>query len=265
VSEEEYNETTETEVAEAEVLPAAETQPPAEEAMDEKGEINKLLDEGYNVKQIIDLGFKRRTAYYYAKKRTKPENEPASGNETAPAASNGRFKHDLLKMGSKDVIPPEAVLDVIRLPQDGEAVEVWRRGVLDGVGILLLGARYAQLTASGQAEIVKNQLDIMHEAKESNKDIARETAQQTAMEMANMILQRMPKPQAPSEEPSIVDRMFSPMADLAGKQMANMFGRMFGNLMGVQPDQGNQGDQGNQFSANIPSGWEYEQEGGTGR
>jgi len=256
MSEEENNETIETEVAEEEAPPAVAPQQPAEEPMDEKGEINKLLDEGYSVKQILDLGFKRRTAYYYAKKRTKPENDPASGNETAPAASNGRFKHDLLKMGSKDVIPPEAVLDVIRLPQAGEAVEVWRRGVLDGVGILLLGARYAQLTAAGQAEIVKNQLDIMHEAKEGNKDIARETAHETAMEMANMILQRIPKPEAPSEEPTMANRMLGPMADLAGKQLANVFSRMFGAFMGGPPGQDDQ------IGANIPTGWEYEQEGG---
>jgi hypothetical protein len=98
MSEEENNETTETEVAEAETPSAVEVQPPAEEPMDEKTEINKLLDEGYSVKQIIELGFKRRTAYYYAKKRTKPENEQTSGNETTPAASNGRFKHDLIKL-----------------------------------------------------------------------------------------------------------------------------------------------------------------------
>ena len=256
MSEEENNEITEAQVTEAEAPPAPGIKTPEEESMDEKFEINRLLDEGYSVKQIIELGFKRRTAYYYAKKRTKPENEPASGNETAPAASNGRVRHDLIKLGSKDVIPPEAMLDVIRLPQEGESVEVWRRGVLDGVGILLLGARYAQLTAAGQAEIVKNQLDIMHEAKEGNKDIARETAHETAMEMANIILQRIPKPEVPSEEPSMANRMLGPMADLAGKQLANVFSRMFGAFVGMPPGQEDQ------ISVNIPTGWEYEQEGG---
>ena len=43
-----------------------------DEAVDEKTEINRLLDEGYTVKQIIELGFKRRTVYYYAKKRVNP-------------------------------------------------------------------------------------------------------------------------------------------------------------------------------------------------
>ncbi|MFC1940212.1 hypothetical protein ACFLXO_05970 [Chloroflexota bacterium] len=72
--------------------------------MDEKAEINRLPDEGYSVKQIIDLGFKRRTVYHYAKLRVKPENEP-SGSDTA-VGSNGRVKHEMIKLGSKDVIPP---------------------------------------------------------------------------------------------------------------------------------------------------------------
>jgi len=54
----------------------------ADEPIDEKAEINRLLDEGYRVKQIIDLGFKRRTVYHYAKKKVKPENEPTSGSDT---------------------------------------------------------------------------------------------------------------------------------------------------------------------------------------
>jgi len=233
----------------------AESSPdPTDEPFDEGAEINRLLDEGYSVKQIIDLGFKRRTVYHYAKKRLKPENEPATGTDVAGTNHTGKGRYELTKLGSKDVIPPEAVLEMIHLPQNGEAVEVWRRGVMDGVGMLLLGARYSQLTAAGQAEIVKNQLDIMREAKEGNKEIAREAAQQTAMEMANLIVQRIPKPESPSSEPTIADRMLGPMADMAGKQMANMFSRMFGfNTQG----------QANEGQFEVPSGWEYENKGGT--
>jgi len=256
---------TETPVAEAEPEPetempmrAEEPQKPAptDEPIDEKVEINRLLDEGYSVKQIVDLGFKRRTAYHYAKTRVKPENEPTSGSDTTTGQTS-KGKYDMMKLGSKDVIPPEAVLDVLRLPQNGEAVEVWRRGVLDGVGILLLGARYAQLTAAGQAEIVKNQLDIMREAKEGSKDIAREAAQETAVEMANLIVQKIPKPETSSEEPSMASRMIGPMADMAGKQMAKMFGGMFG----MNPQ--GQGDDEQSPQSQMPSGWEYENKGGT--
>jgi len=258
MNDEEDNDTTE--APEAEAAPEPETPTPPEESIDEKEEINRLLDEGYSVKQIIDLGFKRRTAYHYAKKRVKPENEPTSGNDTTAVGPVVKGKYDMMKLGSKDVIPPEAILDVLRLPQNGEAVEVWRRGVLDGVGILLLGARYAQLTAAGQAEIVKNQLDIMREAKEGSKDIAREAAQETAMEMANLIVQKIPKPEPQSAEPTIANRIMGPMADVAGKQMANMFSRMFGGMFGMNPQ--GQTEEGQPASPQMPSGWEYENKGG---
>jgi len=101
---------------------------------------------------------------------------------------------------------------------------------------------------------VKNQLDIMREAKDSNKDIAREAAQETAVEMANLIVQKIPKPEPSSKEPNIADRMLGPMADIAGKQMAGMFGKMFG----FNPEEQNEGEQ-----PNMPSGWEYENKGGT--
>ena len=227
----------------------------AEESSSEKDEINRLLDEGYSVKQIIDLGFNRRTAYHYAKKRMKPENEPASGGDIATASPAGKAKYDLLKLGSKDVIPPEAVLEVLHLPQNGDAVEVWRRGVLDGVGFLLLGARYAQLTAAGQADVVKNQLDVMREAKGSTSDIIRETAETTGLEMGKLIIQRMPKPEPVSRDPNMAERMLGPMVDMAGKQMANLFGKMFGLTPDGQADGG---------KAQVPSGWEYETKGGNG-
>jgi hypothetical protein len=33
----------------------------------------------------------------------------------------------------------------------------------------------------------------------------------------------------------MANRMLGPMVDLAGKQMANMFGRMFGGMFGMNP------------------------------
>jgi len=228
---------------------------PSDEPIEEKAEINKLLDEGYSVNQIIALGFNRRTAYHYAKLRTQPENDPAesSQGEGPSRGQSSKGKQELLKLGSKDVIPPEAVLDVLHLPRNGDAVEVWRRGVLDGVGMLLLGARYAQLTAAGQAEIVKNQLDIMREAKESSKDIAQEAAHQTALEMASFIDQKMSRAE-PSGGTTIADRMLGPMADMAGRQIANMFERMFGMPVQGQPGQEPQ----------VPPGWGYKTEEGGG-
>ena len=134
------------------------------EMIDEGAEINQLLDEGYSVKQIINLGFKRRTAYHYARLKMQPENDPGSGqSDGSSSGQTGRSKQELIKLGARDVIPPEAVLEVLHLPRNGDAVEVWRRGVLDGVGILLLGARYAQLTAAGQADIVNYRKNLLME------------------------------------------------------------------------------------------------------
>ena len=199
----------------------------AEESIGEKEEINRLLDEGYSVKQIIDLGFKRRTAYYYAKKRVKPENEPTSGTDAPTVGQTSKGKYDMMKLGSKDVIPPEAVLDVLHLPQNGDAVEVWRRGVLDGVGILLLGARYAQLTAAGQSEIVKNQLDIMREAKSDSKEVARAAAEEAAWRVGQQVQEvarQTAKPESPNPMASMFTQAIQPYFSQALGQMFGMFG-----------------------------------------
>ena len=225
------------EAPETEAVRQQEKPVPADEPMDEKDEINRLLDEGYSVKQIIELGFKRRTAYHYAKLRVKPENELTSGNDTSVPSSNGRVKHEMIKLGSKDVIPPEAVLDVLHLPQNGDAVEVWRRGVLDGVGILLLGARYAQLTASGQAEIVKNQLDIMREAKSDSKEVARAAAEEAAWRVGQQVQEvarQAAKPESPNPMASMLTNAIQPYFSQAIGQMFGMFGG-FGAPGGMMP------------------------------
>ena len=84
----------------------------ADEPINEKDEIIKLIDEGYSVKQIISLGFNRRTAYYYAKERTKPEN-PSAPTGDQDNGTGGRVRQEMIKLGAKDTIPPEAVLEVI--------------------------------------------------------------------------------------------------------------------------------------------------------
>lgn len=235
MNEEKDNDTTEP--LETEAVQQQETQVPVDESMDEKEEINRLLDEGYSVKQIIDLGFKRRTVYHYAKLRVKPENEPTSGNDTSASSPNGKVKHEMIKLGYKDVIPPEAVLDVLHLPQNGDAVEVWRRGVLDGVGILLLGARYSQLTAAGQTEIVKNQLDILREAKSDSKEVARAAAEEAAWKVGQQVQEmarQTAKPESPNPMASMFTNAIQPYFSQALGQMFGMFGG-FGAPGGMMP------------------------------
>ena len=150
----------------------------ADEPIVEKAEINKLLDEGYSVKQIIDLGFNRRTVYHYAKQRMKPEGNPVKGNNSAnETASKG--KHELMKIGSKELIPPEQALGSIRL-QDGD----YKLGFIDGMGTLIMAARYNQILAASQAEIITSQINLWKEAKESSRDIAQEAAREAAREVA---------------------------------------------------------------------------------
>ena len=244
------------EAPETEAVRQQETLVPADEAMDEKGEINRLLDEGYSVKQIIDLGFKRRTVYHYAKLRVKPENEPTSGTDAPTVGQTSKGKYDMMKLGSKDVIPPEAVLDVLHLPQNGDAVEVWRRGVLDGVGILLLGARYAQLTAAGQTEIVKNQLDILREAKSDSKEVARAAAEEAAWRVGQQVQEvarQAAKPESPNPMASMLTNAIQPYFSQAIGQMFGMFGG-FGAPGGMMPQPGQTPPIGGQPSVAPPVG-----------
>jgi len=239
---------------------------PANPPIEEKAEINQLLDEGYSVKQIIDLGFNRRTVYHYAKQRVTPENEP-SGNHTGPDETakmpGNKGKHELMKIGSKDMIPPEAVVEIMRFPQDGDSLRVWQDGYISGMWSLLAGARYSQLCGAGQADVITSQLDLWRASKESSKDIAYAAAHQTALEVANFIDQKMPRQEPSRSEPTMADRMFGPMADMAGRQMANMFSRMFGGMFGMAPSEqpGQPGqEQASQFQ--VPSGWKYKSEEG---
>ena len=242
------------EAPETEAVQQQETPATTDESMDEKEEISRLLDEGYSVKQIIDLGFKRRTVYHYAKLRVKPENEPTSGSDTSASNSNGKVKHEMIKLGYKDVIPPEAVLDVLHLPQNGDAVEVWRRGVLDGVGILLLGARYSQLTAAGQTEIVKNQLDILREAKSDSKEVAQAAAEEAAWRVGQKIqevAQMIAKPESPNPMATMFTNAIQPYFSQALGQMFGMFG--FGAPGGMMPQPG-QTQPGGVQPSNVQSG-----------
>jgi len=228
---------------------------PDEEPIDEGAEINRLLDEGYSVKQIVALGFKRRTAYHYARLRTKPENPPAGDDgaaaTTAPVTAG---KHELMKLGSKDTIPPEAIVDALIFPRDGQTIAVWKDGYASCLWQVIGIARLLQVLSAGQADIVTSQLQLWREAKEGSRDIAQEAAHQAALEVAQHIEQRLPKTQATSGETTIADRMLGPMADMAGKYLASFFEKMFGMGMPGQPGQGT--------SYSVPSGWEYQDEGG---
>ena len=252
--------------AQVKVGPKAEpAEPVADEPMEEGVEINKLIDQGFSVKQIITLGFNRRTAYHYAKLRMKPENDPS--NEADPLAKNATImagKHELMKLGARDVIPPESIVDAMVFPKDGSALEVWKQGYSSCLWQVLGVARLLQVLSAGQADIVTSQLQLWQEARGSSKEMAQEAAHQAANETAEQLaqyldrkLEKAKEPAPAAETPTIADRMLGPMADVAGKQMANMFGNMFGS-----PGQGQPGQPGQETQADVPQGWGFKVEGG---
>ena len=247
------------------VSKATQPGPEVEEPMEEGIEINKLIDQGFSVKQIIALGFARRTAYHYAKLRMKPENDPS--NEADPLTKNATImagKHELMKLGARDVIPPESIVDAMVFPKDGSALEVWKQGYSSCLWQVLGVARLLQVLSAGQADIVTSQLQSWQEARGSSKEMAQEAAHQAANETAEQLaqyldrkLEKAKEPAPAAETPTIADRMLGPMADVAGKQMANMFGNMFGS-----PGQGQPGQPGQETQADVPQGWGFKVEGG---
>ena len=85
--------------------------------------------------------------------------------------------------------------------------------------------------AAAQTQTTETQLKVLREAKSESKEVAQGAAHQTALAIANYIDQKIPKGDT-SGGSTIADRMLGPMADMAGKQIANMFGRMFGGMFG---------------------------------
>ena len=202
----------------------------ADEPIEEKAEINKLLDEGYSVKQIIDLGFKRRTVYHYAKQRMKPEGNPVRGNSPAGGTADaGRGKHELMKIGTKELIPPEQALGSIKL-QDGD----YKLGFIDGMGTLIMAARYNQILAASQAEIITSQINLWKEAKESSRDIAQEAAREAAREAAGEVISWLAKEKpwtAASPDPfkaMIADTMKPLLSNIVGAFVPKQAGEAAG-------------------------------------
>ena len=120
---------------------------------DESTKIRQLHDLGYSNAQIHqEFGFKKSTVYKVLPVRPAKE----KGNDKTPKGKPG---HDLMKIGSKDIIPPEETFREIRL-QDGD----YKLGFIDGMGVLIMAARYNQILAASQSEVLTNQIKIMEES-----------------------------------------------------------------------------------------------------
>jgi len=186
--------------------------------------IKKLHDLGYSNTQIHqEFGFKKSTVYRVCPVRPAG---PKGNNKMSGEKASGRA---LMKIGGRDVIPPEAVLEVIHLPSDGQDVQTWRNGVMDGVGLMLLGARYAQLTSAAQAEILTNQIKIMEESRKGSTDAAREAAMQAAAQVGAQVLPRIDQLSAQvsgGENPmaGLMMTLMQPAFQQAAQQLARLFG-----------------------------------------
>ena len=189
-----------------------------------KDKIVELLKKGYDRRALIDdFNFNERTVDVAIK-----EFKEKHGGVVEKQPNEVTGKHDLMKLGQKDMIAPESIVETLVLPQDGKTATVWKDGYLSCLYQVYGVARLLQILSAGQAEVVTSQLQLWQQARESSRDIALEAAHQTALEIGNSIDARVAeisKP-APSEK-TIADRMLGPMADVMGQQMSRMFGGMF--------------------------------------
>jgi hypothetical protein len=199
-----------------------------------KQKLLELLGKGYERSQLInDLGYAERTVDEAIKEYRELHGDLPS--KSAPVAKETR--HELMKMGQKDMVAPESIVETLVLPQDGKTATVWKDGYLSCLYQVFGVARLLQVLSAGQAEVVTSQLQLWQQAKESSRDIALEAAHQTALEIANAIdakVAQVSKPE-PSER-TIADRMLGPVADMMGQQMSRMFGGMLpGSGQGQMP------------------------------
>ena len=91
-----------------------------------------------------------------------------------------------IKIGKSEIIPPEQALGHIRL-QDGD----YKLGFLDGMGVLIMAARYNQLLAASQSEVLTNQLKIMEESRKGSAEVAQEAAARAAAGVGAQIMPRI--------------------------------------------------------------------------
>jgi hypothetical protein len=237
----------ETEVQDEPVAPESIT-----DAIDEKTEINRLLDEGYTAKQIIDLGFKRRTVYYYAKKRVKPEGTPVSPNGQVPQTTLLPAKLDV-----KQVIVPEYLIKHLSFI-DGDKKQVaidmiliWeaaRRSVMEDVMIL-------QGLTTAQAQTTETQLRILREAKSESREIAQAAAEQAAQMVGGQvheIVRQAAKPESPNPFASMLSQTMQPYLSQVFSQMFGMFGGL-GQAPGMVPPQPGQPTQPGPAQGQTPA------------
>lgn len=207
-----------------------------------KEKILELLAKGYRRSQLInDLDFAERTVDEAIKEYRERHGElPADG-----AVSVREGKHELMKIGQKDMVAPESIVETLILPQDGKTAVVWKDGYLSCLYQVFGVARLLQVLSAGQADIVTSQLQLWREARESNKEIAFEAAQSAVSQAIGYIDQKLPKGPPPKDTSELITRRIDKMWDMMEHMMEQ---RLMPGYAANKP----------------PEGWEFENRSGAG-
>jgi hypothetical protein len=172
-------------------------------------------------KELAGAGFNAGTIRNVISDMRKRSELPPKNGDKATTALEVVYPS---KVGKGEFIPPELALRGIQL-EDGN----YRKGFTDGMAVLILAARYNQMLAAGQAEILSNQLKIMEESRKGSAEAAREAAGVAA---ASVGAQLMPEiqalkshmvAQAPNPMASLMMTLMEPAFRQAAQQIAGLF------------------------------------------
>jgi len=225
-----------------------------------KAILSSDIDEAEKIRQLFALGFSRRQlekelgfpkATVYTTLPVKPEAEPPGGKAVQQPKG-----YELMKIGAKDMIPPEQALRDIRL-QDGD----YKLGFVDGMGVLIMAARYNQILAASQAETLSNQLKIMEESRKGSAEVAQEAAMRAA---AGVGAQIMPAVEALKNQ--MIASSPNPMMSMFAQTMQPLLRQVMGNMMTMfqpktgQPPPGTPAGQPDQPGAQQPVGQQASEE-----
>ena len=165
----------------------------------------------------------------------------AGHRQLAHRASLSEESTALVKLGPKEIVPPEEALRHIRL-QDGD----YKSGFIDGMGTLIMAARYNQLLAASQAEVLSSQLRIMEEARKGSAEAAQEAAARAAAQVGAEVLPKLDALQAQvgAQSPNPMSGLMMTLMQPVFQQTAQQLAQLFGSLYMPQSAPGGQVSQG---------------------
>lgn len=214
---------------------------PVEELPEEENgycaQIRELFTKGYSGKDIISMGYSKSTVIMEGRKFFKKNEGTIMGGKNGGNTGNGAPALPA-KLGRGDSIPLEVELRNIHI--DGD--EKYRGGVIDGMRLILIGARLNQMLISGLSETTASQLALLKEAKSDSKEVAQETVLEILPHFTEMI-----KEASRASSPNPMGSMFARMME--GPLTQAMSGMM--GMFGAKQPQGKQ-------EQSLPTGWQDE-------